>query len=124
MDNSEVIKLANQKAKGKRPFFLDDPAVERVLSVTMAMATELAVTRERLDTVERLLEQKKSITKKNIDNYVPTDEIAKERQEWQSDYIARILRIFHQEISAAQKNNTEKDTEKDSEKLADYQLEK
>jgi hypothetical protein len=120
MDNSEIIKLANKKAKGKRPFFLDDPAVERVLSVTMAIATELAVTRERLDTVERLLEQKKPITKKNIDNYLATDEIAKERQEWQSDYIARILRIFHQEIDAAR----EKDTDKESEKLADDQLKK
>ena len=49
MNEIDVNKLANAKAKGKRPYFFDDPAVERVLSITMAVATELAVNRERLD---------------------------------------------------------------------------
>ena len=97
MEESEIIKLANSKAKGKRPFFYKDTAVERVLSVTMAIATELAVTRDRLDTVERLLENEVPVTKKSIDSYAPDDEILKERQQWQANYISRILRIFQQE---------------------------
>ena len=51
------IALAGAKPKGKRPYFFDDPAVERVLAITMAVVQELAVTRERLDTIERLLEK-------------------------------------------------------------------
>src|SRR5947209_4411894 len=98
----DVLALANAKAKGKRPYFFDDPAVERVLSITMAVAGELAVTRERLDTVERLLETGVPVTKANIDAYRPDDNAARERQEWQAEYINRILRIVHQELEALQ----------------------
>ena len=53
-------KLLNStaKAKGRRPYFFDDPAVDKLLAMTMALAGELAVTRERLDTVERILAEK------------------------------------------------------------------
>ena len=40
MTSFDVNALANAKAKGKRPYFFDDPAVERVLGVTMAVAGE------------------------------------------------------------------------------------
>ncbi|MDG2244413.1 MAG: hypothetical protein P8L66_13090 [Rhodospirillaceae bacterium] len=112
MTDIDVNKLANAKSKGKRPYFFDDPAVERVLSITMAVATELAVTRERLDTVERLLEAGKSVTKANIDAYRPDDDASKERQQWHADYIARILRIVHQELEAVENEALNADPEK------------
>lgn len=115
MTEIDVNKLANAKAKGKRPYFFDDPAVERVLSITMAVATELAVTRERLDTVERLLEDGVAVTKANIDAYRPDDDASKERQQWHADYISRILRIVHQELEAIENESLNED----SEKLAD-----
>ena len=102
MSTLDVNTLANAKAKGKRPYFFDDPAVERVLSITMAVAGELAVTRERLDTVERLLEAGTPVTKANIDAYKPDDEAARQRQAWHAEYISRILRIVHQELEALQ----------------------
>ena len=102
MTQLDVNALANAKAKGKRPYFFDDPAVERVLSITMAVAGELAVTRERLDTVERLLESGTPVSKANIDAYRPDDEAARQRQEWHAEYISRILRIVHQELEALQ----------------------
>jgi hypothetical protein len=112
MTDIDVNKLANAKSKGKRPYFFDDPAVERVLSITMAVATELAVTRERLDTVERLLEDGVPVTKANIDSYNPNDDAAKERQQWHADYIARILRIIHQELEALENDSSNTDPEK------------
>ena len=111
----DVIKLANAKSKGKRPYFFDDPAVERVLSITMAVAGEVAVIRERMDTIERLMEAGQSVTKANIDAFVPSDDEAYERQKWHAEYIARILRIVQQELEALE--NEELNT--DSEKLAD-----
>jgi hypothetical protein len=74
------ILLASNKAKGKRPYFFNDPAVERVLNITMAVATELAVTRERLDTVERLLESKGLLNRADIETFAPTPEQAEARQ--------------------------------------------
>lgn len=102
------INIASNKPKGKRPYFFDDPAVERVLNITMAVSMELAVARERIDSLERILEEKGLITREEIENYVPkTKTIADERQQWHSEYISRILRIIQQEMEALE--NPDKD---------------
>lgn len=98
----DPLKLAGAKPKGKRPYFLKDPDVERVLAITMAVAQELAVTRERLDTVERLLEAK-GITQDDIERFQPTPDQADARGAWHQEYLARILRIYQQDIEALQK---------------------
>lgn len=100
----DPLKLAGAKPKGKRPFFLKDPDVEKVLAVTMAVAQELAVMRERLDTVECLLEAK-GITQDDIENFKPTKAHAEQRGAWTQEYLARILRIYQQEIEGLDKPN-------------------
>lgn len=94
------ILMAGDKSKGARPYFLNDPAVERVLNITMAVATDLAVARERLDTIERLLEAKGILKQSEIEAFVPTDEQAEDRQLWHARYAARIMRIVQQELDA------------------------
>lgn len=101
----DPLKLAGAKPKGKRPYFLKDPDVERVLAVTMALAQEVAVMRERLDTVERLLDDKGTLTRADIEQYTPTKAAAEERGAWTQEYLARILRIYQQEIEALDKPN-------------------
>lgn len=91
------IKEAGRKAKGKRPNFFADSQVERVLNITMALAQELAVTRERLDSLERILASKNLLERSEIEQWTPNDEEAQERQLWQKEYIARILRTVQQE---------------------------
>jgi len=98
-DMIDYIGIAGNKPKGARPYFFDDPAVERVMNITMAIATELAVTKERMDTIERLLEEKGVLTTTEIDAYVPKDKKAEtERQQSHSEYISRVLRIVQQEM--------------------------
>ena len=95
------IALTGAKPLGKRPYFFDDPAVERVLAVTMAVAQEVAVLRERLDTIERLLEKGDGkFSRADIDAYAPDPAAATERAEWSRMYIARVLRIVQQELEA------------------------
>ncbi|MEP3208145.1 MAG: hypothetical protein ABJN95_03095 [Maribacter sp.] len=104
------IKLASAKSKGKRPYFHNDPAVERVLNITMAVAGELAVMRERMDSIERLLEKKGLVTRQEIEDFVPENEKQEtQRQEWHSEYISRILRIVQQEQEELE--NPDKDLE-------------
>ena len=98
----DPLKLAGAKPKGKRPFFLDDPDVERVMAITMAVAQELAVMRERLDTVERLLEGH-GISRDDIETFQPSDEALEERGRWTQEYLARILRIYQQDIEALER---------------------
>ena len=100
MTEIDINALANAKAKGERPYFFNDPAVERVFSITLAVATELAVMRERMDTIERLLEAGQPVSKTSIDAYRPESEAARERQLWHAEYISRIFRIVQQELEA------------------------
>ena len=87
---------ANKRAKGKRPEFFDDPQDERLLSILMAVVGEVSVLRERLDTVERLLEAKGTVTRKDIDGYTPDKQAAYERGLMIREYIYRVMRGPHQ----------------------------
>jgi hypothetical protein len=42
-DEIDWIARAGAKAKGKRPHYFEDPAIDRVLSITMALAGEVSV---------------------------------------------------------------------------------
>ena len=94
------IALAGKKAKGKRPQYFEDPAIDRILSIVMALAGEVAVNRERLDTVERLLETKGAITRADIEAYKPDRDVGYERGLQHREYIARILRGVQQDMEA------------------------
>lgn len=111
------IPLTGAKPAGKRPYFFEDPAVERVLAITMAVAQELAVTRERLDTVERLLERGGKFSRADIDTYMPTPAEATARAEWQRMYLARVLRIVQQEIEALNKPEANYDIQAKADEL-------
>lgn len=96
----DPVAQANRRAKGKRPQFLDDPAVERVLSIAMALAGELSVARERIDTLERLLVAKGVLSADDMERYVPDAAVQAQRNEAGRAYIARILRILDQDVQA------------------------
>jgi hypothetical protein len=80
-----------KKSKGKRPVYLDSPEIDKLLTITLALAGEVSVLRERLDTMERLLEAKGIISQDAIATYQPDLELTKERETWRSEYLARIL---------------------------------
>lgn len=92
--------LNRTKASSKRPYFFKDPDVERVLNITMAVAGELAVARERIDTLERLLQERNVLGADDVEDYKPDDQVMQERMKWHKNYVARILRIVQQEIDA------------------------
>ena len=56
--------------------------------------------RERLDTVERLLEAKGSLNRADIESYMPDRAAGEERGEQTRAYIARVMRGFAQEVEA------------------------
>jgi hypothetical protein len=90
---------SGRKPAGKRPYFLD-AEVERVLAITMAVVQELAVARERIDTLERLLEAKGLLAPGEVEGFAPTADQAAERGLWTQEYLARVLRILQQEGEA------------------------
>ncbi|MEM8987826.1 MAG: hypothetical protein AAGC95_14005 [Pseudomonadota bacterium] len=113
----DPLALAGAKAKGKRPYFFKDPDVERVLNITMAVAGEVAVLRQRLDTVERLLDRNGAVTRADIEAFSPSPAESDERGQWTQEYVARILRIVQQENEAIAKG-AEESSEDVAEELA------
>ena len=94
-------------AKGKRPYFFDDPSVDKVLAMVMALAGEVSVLYDRLDTHERLAEADIRPTAANIDAFDLTEEIEKVRDQRRSEYLARVLRIVTEELERLKRDSTE-----------------
>jgi hypothetical protein len=100
----DPLALAGAKPRGARPWFHNDPAVERVLAITMALAGEVAVMHERLDTIERLLSTGAPFDRGAIETYTPDGPAEIERQRWHAEFVARILRVVQQEMEALEQD--------------------
>ena len=61
----------------------------------MALAGEVSVLRERLDTVERLAAAKGLFTQHDIEAYRPDEAVMAERERWRTEYLERVLRVVH-----------------------------
>jgi len=95
-----------KKAKGKRPVFFSDPQVDKVIGIVTALAGEVSVLRERLDTIERLAESKGLFSHQEVEAYRPNAHVAEEREQWRAEYVARVLRVVHEELEAAERGET------------------
>lgn len=102
INDLDTIGLAGRRAKGARPHYFSDPDSDRLLSIIMAVAMEHAVTRQRLDALERLLESKGVFSREELENYAPDRDAEGERTQWTKEYIARILRLVQQETEELQ----------------------
>jgi len=99
-DDLDWIGLAGKRAKGKRPEYFDDPAIDRLLSITMALVGEVSVMRQRMDTIERLLDTKGVVSRDDIERFEPDAEGAYERGVQTKAYIARVMRGVQQAMEA------------------------
>lgn len=55
MIDTDLIAIASRPARGRRPQFCEDPLTEQLFGIALGLTTELAVTRQRLATLERVL---------------------------------------------------------------------
>ncbi|MDH3978153.1 MAG: hypothetical protein OEU86_06520 [Gammaproteobacteria bacterium] len=90
----DVIGLSAKAASGEAPLFTGDGRLEKLLGITLSIATELAVTRERLDTVERLLDRSGVLDRESIEQFQPDDGAVAERNTLHEDYLARVFRVL------------------------------
>jgi hypothetical protein len=105
-DDIDWIARAGTKAKGKRPAYFEDPAVDRTLSIVMALVGEVSVLRERLDTVERLLDSKGTISRADIEAFEPDRPAGEDRGLKTREYIARVMRGVQQDMEALEELDT------------------
>jgi hypothetical protein len=79
--------------RGKRPVFFDDPSIDQMMTFLIELTTEVAVLRERLDTVERLLDAGVPVTREAIEAYQPQAAVDAERNAWRDAYLKRVFRM-------------------------------
>lgn len=91
------VRLA-RVAKGKKPQYFGDPAIDKLLWMTLTLMEELSVTRDRLDTVERLLARKRVLSAREISNWKADSRAAAERSARRSAYVDRVMRAVHAEL--------------------------
>jgi hypothetical protein len=85
-------------AKGRKPLYFSDPAIDKLLWMTMTLMEELSVTRDRLDTVERLLEGKRILRRRDIESYVPPAAAGSERASRRAAFVERVMRVVEAEL--------------------------
>lgn len=87
-------------AKGKKPQYFADPAVDKLLSITLTLAGELCVTRDRLDALERLLGARGLVAPADVDGYRPDAAAEAAREARRQAFLARVLRVVEAELEA------------------------
>jgi hypothetical protein len=94
---SETPIRMQHTARGARPQFSENPEIDRVLAITMALASEVAALRERLDTFETLSARKGGVTTAEVEAFSASAEHEKAREKWRHDFLDRILYIVRAE---------------------------
>lgn len=85
-------------AKGERPQSFSDPAIDTLLGVVMSLVAELSVTRDRLETLERLLETRGVLAREAIEAYEMTADEKAVRAASRAEYLDRVLRAVRAEF--------------------------
>ena len=85
-------------AKGKKPIYLDERSIDNLMAMIMTLTQEISVLRDRLDTIEKLLVNKKSITLEDIETFEPDDELVKERKDRRQMLLKRVLLPIDKEL--------------------------
>lgn len=85
-------------AKGKRPLYFHDPATDKLMAIVVSLVGELAVTRDRLDALERLLEADGALKRERLEHMEFDDAATAERDRDRHDYIRRVMRIVTMEL--------------------------
>jgi hypothetical protein len=91
------VRLA-RVAKGKKPQYFSDPAIDKLLWMTLTLMEELSVTRDRLDAVENLLEGRRVLKVADVDAYRPSGASARRRQAQRAAYVDRMMRAAQAEL--------------------------
>jgi hypothetical protein len=88
-------------SKGKKPRYLETLGEDLLLQMVLIQAEEIAVLRERLDTVLRLGETGQTISEASLEAYRPNEAVAQARETWRNAFNARLFQPWTDEIARA-----------------------
>ena len=104
-------------ARKRRPIPGASESEERLLAMVTALTGELAITRERLDTLERLVEGAGILARSDIETFEANPEQADQRRGIQHRIIAKVFRPLRdsaeRDVEKARKNAHKETQEND-----------
>ena len=91
-------------ARGKRPAFHDNPSIDRLVTIVMALSGEVSVLQDRLDTVELLGMEAGWLRAGAVDAFVPDQSTRERREKAREAYLGRVLHILKAEIEGLERD--------------------
>jgi hypothetical protein len=91
---AEPLNRLPRTPKGKRATFYAEPGVDQLYGIVAALAAELWAARERIDTLERLLEQSRALPAGAVERFEPAAEVAAARQLEREAFIQRVFQVL------------------------------
>lgn len=85
-------------AKGERPRNFSDPAIDVLLGVVLSLTAEVSVLRDRLKTLEQLLERDKVLDAGEVDAAELSHDELEARARDRAEYLDRVLRAVRAEL--------------------------
>ena len=101
MDDVKAVRAAIEYSTEPRIAFFDDPSVDKVLGITMAVAQEVGQVLERLDTLERLLVRSGALREGAVQAFVPDGAVAQQRLAMQEAFARALHAAASRPVTAA-----------------------
>jgi hypothetical protein len=97
-----------RKAVGPaRPTYLGPADVDKVMAVLLALVSEVAAIRERLDTHERIAALQGRPDPNRVEAYVADEAVEADREAWRDAFIRRLFRVIIEDVEALRKTGDE-----------------
>jgi hypothetical protein len=91
-------------ARGKRPAFHDNPSIDRLVAIVLALTSEVSALHDRLDTVEMLGTAAGWLGEGAVDAFVPDQPARIRREAAREAYLGRVLHILKAEIEGLERD--------------------
>ena len=111
MSNNKII-------RGKRPEFYETPGLDYLMQMVMVLSQELSATRDRLDTIERLAEEKGLYSLADIEAFQPDQEALEFRESNRQQFLSNFFSVITQEAAEVAGGDTKQRFESAIEEFA------
>jgi len=88
-------------SKGGRPTFLDSADSERLLNMVVALAGEVSLLHDKLDSLARVAGAGAPFTLDDIERFAPDEAVLAERSARRTAFLERVFRILQAEAERA-----------------------
>tara|TARA_R110002110_G_scaffold303525_1_gene517611 strand:- start:32246 stop:32614 length:369 start_codon:yes stop_codon:yes gene_type:complete len=92
-------------ARNKRPAFFDNAETDLLMSMIVALAGEVSVLRDRLDSHERLSAEQGGFGPADVNAYRPDTETMAQRNAARAAYLRRVMRRALDEVAESDGGN-------------------